>query len=83
MDKDPLYNQYLYQEVDDYDDEEEEMEIDDWMLADAGDACVAASTGTRCLYRRLPAIMPPTQNRLQVHPGVSIWILIQQWSLIP
>ena len=46
VDKDPLYNQYLHQEVDDYDDKEEEMEIDDQMLGNAGDACMATPTGT-------------------------------------
>ena len=54
IDKNPLYNQYPYQEADDYDDEEEEMEIDDRMPGNARDARVAAPTGTRCLYRRLP-----------------------------
>ena len=30
------------------------MEIDDWMPGNAGDARVAAPTGTQCLYRRPP-----------------------------
>ena len=46
IDKNLLYNQYLYQEADDYDDEEEEMEIDDRMPGNARDACVAGPTGT-------------------------------------
>ena len=46
VDKNPLYNQYPYQEVDDYDDEEEEMEIDDRMPGNARDACMATPTGT-------------------------------------
>ena len=54
VDKDPLYNQYPYQEVDDYDDEEEEMEMDDWMLGNAGDACMAPPTSTRHPYQCLP-----------------------------
>ena len=52
MDKDPLYNQYPYQEADDYDDEEEEMEIDDRMPGNTGDARMAAPTGTRRPYQR-------------------------------
>ena len=55
MDKDPLYNQYPYQEADDYDDEEEEMEIDDRMLGNAGDARMATPISTRCPYQRPPA----------------------------
>ena len=55
IDKNPLYNHYLYQEADDYDEEEEEMEIDNRMLGNAGDACVAAPTGTRHPYCRPPA----------------------------
>ena len=46
MDKDPLYNQYPYQEANDYDDDEEEMEIDDRMPGNAGDAHMATPTGT-------------------------------------
>ena len=55
MDKDPLYNQYPYQEADDYDDEEEEMEIDNRMPGNAGDARMAAPTGTQHSYQRPPA----------------------------
>ena len=46
INKIPLYGQYLYQEADDYDDEEEEMEIDDRILGNARDTCVATLTGT-------------------------------------
>ena len=49
-DKDPLYNQYLYQEADDYDDDKEEMEVDDQPLGNAGNACPGAPTGTRWSY---------------------------------
>ena len=46
IDKNPLYNQYPYQEADDYDDKEEGMEVDDRMPGNAGDACMAAPTST-------------------------------------
>ena len=46
VDKDPLYNQYPYQEADDYDDKEEEMEIDYQMPGNAGDTRMAAPTST-------------------------------------
>ena len=54
VDKDPLYNQYPYQEADDYD-HEEEMEIDDQMLGNARDAHMAAPTGTQRPYQHSPA----------------------------
>ena len=54
MDKDLFYNQYPYQEADDYDDEEEEMEIDDQIPGNAGDTCMAAPTGTRHPYQCPP-----------------------------
>ena len=50
IDKNLLCNQYPYQEADDYDEEEEEMEIDDRMPGNAGDAGVAAPTNTQCPY---------------------------------
>ena len=55
IDKNPLYTQYPYQEADEYDDEEEEMEVDDRMPGNARDAHMAAPTGTQHLYHRLPA----------------------------
>ena len=55
IDKDLLYNQYPYQQVDEYDDDEEELEVDNRMPGNARDACMAAPTGTQRLYQRLPA----------------------------
>ena len=55
VDKDLLYNQYPYQERDDYDDNEEDMEVDDRMLGGAGDACMAAPTSTWHPYWCPPA----------------------------
>ena len=52
INKNPLYNQYPYQEVDDYEDEEEDMEVDDQVLGNAECTCMAAPTGTRCPYCR-------------------------------
>ena len=51
VDKDLLYNQYPYQERDVYDDDEEDMEVDDRMPGGAGDACMAAPTSTWHLYQ--------------------------------
>ena len=55
VNKDPLYNQYPYEEADDYHDKEEEMEIDDRMLGNAGDTRLATPTGTQHPYHRPPA----------------------------
>ena len=55
IDKNLLYNQYPYQEADDFDDDDKDMEVDERMPGNAGDACVAVSTGTWCLYHRPPA----------------------------
>ena len=45
-----LYSQYPYQEADDYDSEEEDMEVEDQAPGNAGGAHAAAPTGTRCPY---------------------------------
>ena len=55
IDKNPLYTQYLYQETGQYDDNEEEMEIDDQMPANARDAHMAAPTSTQHPYHHLLA----------------------------
>ena len=46
IDKNLLYNQYPYQEADDYNDDEEDMEIDIWMPDNAGGVHMAAPTST-------------------------------------
>ena len=51
IDKDLRYLQYPYQEVDEYEEDEEDMEVDEWALGKASGACMAAPTGTRCPYR--------------------------------
>ena len=52
IDKDPRYSQYPYQEADDYEEEEEDMEVDEWVLGKTGSAHMAAPTSTRHSYRR-------------------------------
>ena len=49
IDRDPRYNQYLYQEADEYE-EDEEMEVDERAPGNAGGTRMAASTGIRCSY---------------------------------
>ena len=45
------YSQYLYQEADEYKDDEEDMEVDEQALGKAGGTCMAAPTGTQYPYR--------------------------------
>ena len=49
IDKDPKYSQYPYQDAE-YEDEEEDMEVDDRALGKAGGACMATPTSTWHLY---------------------------------
>ena len=46
IDKDLRYNQYPYQEADEYEEDEEEMEVDDQTPGNAGDTPMAAPTST-------------------------------------
>ena len=49
IDCDPRFSQYLFQEGDDYeDDDEEDMEVESQPLGGAGDASMAPPTNTRC-----------------------------------
>ena len=53
IDRNLLYNQYPYQKGDDYDDEEEEMEVDGQMPGPSGDVSMAAPTSLHP-YQCLP-----------------------------
>ena len=50
IDRDPRYSQYPYQEADDYEEEEEDMEVDERALGKTGSAHMAAPTSTQCSY---------------------------------
>ena len=50
IDRDPRYSQYPYQEADDYEEEEEDMEVDERAPGKTGSAHMAAPTSTRCSY---------------------------------
>ena len=47
IDRDPIYSQYPYQEGDEYDNNEEEMEVDEQMPGPSGDASMATLTTRR------------------------------------
>ena len=51
IDRDPRYSQYPYQEADDYEEDEEDMEVDEWVPGKTGSAHMAAPTSTRRSYR--------------------------------
>ena len=50
IDRDPRYSQYPYQEADDYDDDEEDMEVDEWVPGNTGGTHMLAPTSTRYSY---------------------------------
>ena len=50
IDRDLRYSQYPYQEADDYEEEEEDMEVDERAPGKTGSACMAAPTSTRRSY---------------------------------
>ena len=51
IDRDPRYSQYLYQEADEYEEDEEDMEVDERAPCKAGGTRMAAPTSTQCPYR--------------------------------
>ena len=50
IDRDPRYSQYPYQEADEYEEDEEDMEVDERAPGKTGSAHMAAPTSTRCYY---------------------------------
>ena len=50
IDRDLRYSQYLYQEDDEYEDNEEEMEVDERVPGKTGSIRMSAPTSTRCSY---------------------------------
>ena len=50
IDRDPRYSQYLYQEANEYEEDEEDTEVDEWTPGKAGGTCMAAPTSTQCPY---------------------------------
>ena len=50
IDRDPRYSQYPYQEADEYEEDEEDMEVDERAPGKTGSACMAAPTSTRRSY---------------------------------
>ena len=50
IDRDPRYSQYPYQEADEYEEDEEDMEVDERAPGKTGSACMAAPTSTQRSY---------------------------------
>ena len=46
IDRDPRYSQYPYEEADEYEEDEEDMEVDERVLGKTGSARMAAPTST-------------------------------------
>ena len=55
IDRDPRYSQYPYQEADKYEEDEEDMEVDERVPGKTGSARMAAPTSTRHSYHHLEA----------------------------
>ena len=51
IDMDPKYSQYPYQEADEYEDDEEDMEVEEQAPSNAGGTHMAAPMSTQCPYR--------------------------------
>ena len=80
IDRDLKYSQYPYQEADEYEDEEEDMEMEEWAPGNAGGTRMAAPMSTQCPYRRPEATYSfSMEARLRAHPVVSTQIQMQQW----
>ena len=82
IDKDPLYNQYPYQEADDYEDEEEDMEVDDWVPGNARVAVWPPQLAPDTLTTVLSQPMLLLLNNLQLRPVVAIQIRIRLWRWV-
>ena len=63
IDRDPRFNQYPYQEGDDYEEDEEEMEVDDQVPGNADGTRMAPPTGTQHLYNRPEATYTPRPDQ--------------------
>ena len=50
INRDLRYSQYPYQEANEYEEDEEDMEVDEWALGKTGSACMAAPTSTQHSY---------------------------------
>ena len=55
IDRDPRYSQYPYQEADEYEEDEEDMEVDEWVPGKTGSTCMATPTSTQRSCRPLEA----------------------------
>ena len=55
IDRDPWFSQYPFQEGDDYEEDDEDMEVESWPPGRASDASIAPLTNTQHTYQCLPA----------------------------
>ena len=69
IDRDPRYSQYPYQEADEYEEDEEDMEVDERAPGKTGSAHMAAPTSTRRSYHHPEATYAfPRQDQT---PGLT------------
>ena len=69
IDRDPRYSQYLYQEADEYKEDEEDMEVDERAPGKTGSTQMAAPTSTQHSYCHLEATYAyPRQDQIPGSP---------------
>ena len=81
IDRDPRYSQYPYQEADEYEEDEEDMEVDERAPGKTGSAHMAAPTSTRhapTAIQKLPTLTPD-KTKPWAHPVASTRTLMWPW----
>ena len=81
IDRDPRYSQYPYQEANEYEEDEEDMEVDEWVPGKTGSARMAAPTSTQCSYRCPEATYAyPRQDQTLGSPcSIHTWTPTWPW----
>ena len=79
IDRDQRYSQYPYQEADEYEEDEEDMEVDEWVLGKTGSTCMAGvakyksglTDPLRVSRNLFPSRIHDTRLLNPTHPGLA------------
>ena len=97
IDRDPRFSQYPFQEGDDFDDNDEEMEVESRPSGGAGAASMVPPTNTRRFYKCLPATYSfesaqtlgspwsthtDTDAAMEIGGLTAVWLLEAQTSVM-
>ena len=80
IDRDPRYSQYPYQEADEYEEDEEDMEVDEQVPGKTGSVRMAAPTSTQCSYRCPEASYAYPRQDQTLGSGRSETRRVMTWS---